>query len=101
MTSELERDEVILFVVRRVCVGVAVCGDLLLLQGIRVRDWRPDRLGVSADADGGLDVVLGDSLVSHAWGRDRVREPIEGVALTRYPDTDRVSGRWTRDMGFT
>ena len=58
VAADLKGDQVILFVMTGINVGIAVLADLPLLEPIGVTGWRPDCFGVSLDADRGLDVLL-------------------------------------------
>src|SRR5713101_5818725 len=72
VAAQLERDQVILFVVGKARVKVAVLADLLLLEGVRVARRRPDCGRIAAYTDGRADVVLGDPRFRDARSADRV-----------------------------
>src|SRR6266851_7186190 len=77
VTAYLERDQVVLFVVGRLGVGVAVRLDLLCLEGVRVSRRRPDFGRVAADANGGEDVVLRDSGIGDPRSAYRVGQSVD------------------------
>ena len=66
MTAQFEWYQVVLLVMLRVGVLIAVVEDALTLEAVGVACGRSHRPGVSADADGGLDVLLSHPLVDHS-----------------------------------
>ena len=77
VAADLQRDQVVFFVVGQVGVGVAVCLDLLHLQRIRVRRRGTDFGRVAAHADRRDDVGLRDPRIGDPWGADRIGQSVD------------------------